>query len=361
MSAPSTCSSLAESSIQHPLISLHSVYYTYDPDNSLDDRFDEISSDLYIKTMIIMLTKFLPIFLLLTLGIVVRKAHLFQEGFIDDLKKLVINVVLPSILFLSFLTMELKISYIALFISTILFCFILYAAGLLLRRANICAHPYSEFFYTGFEFGMVGIALFTSMFGQEKLYAILLLDLGHELFIWFFYAPALQFKQEKTIKIGSVLRSFSSSPIIIAIISALFLNSTNLYVLVQENLIITAIIQTLHLIAAMTSPLILLVIGYQLQFKRQGIFSAFKLIGLRLLIVGIFGTAFIYFTNAFILPVDSLMLYAFITFLILPPPFIIPLFLPKKAHEENIFYNNALVLYTLIMLILYSIIMLLLS
>ncbi|MCF7934100.1 MAG: hypothetical protein K9M84_12730 [Spirochaetia bacterium] len=310
--------------------------------------------------MITVLAKFLPIFLLILLGVILRTARMFRPDFIDDVKRLIVTVTLPSTLFLSFLTMELKSSYIALFVGTIIFCFLLYGAGVLYSRIGLCTHPFAQFFHTGFEFGMVGVALFSSLFGQENLYAILLLGLGHELFIWFFYVPAMQYQQQKSIDVLSVLRSFLSSPIILAILSALVLNVSGIYGMLAQSLAVEGIVQTLHLSSGMTSPLILLVIGYQLQFRTNGLLKALKLISLRLVTIGILGMGFALLVDAFIIPVRSLMLYAFITFLVLPPPFIIPVFLPKEAEEENIFYNNAIVLYTLITLLIYSLIMMVL-
>ena len=305
-----------------------------------------------------LLSKFIPIFLLLAAGYILRQKGLLTKHFVDDIKKLIVTLTLPSTLFLSFLTMELKSSYISLFAATIVYCFLLFFAGIMMKKAKLCVHPYSEFFYTGFEFGMVGVALFLSLFGAENLYAILLLGLGHELFIWFFYVPALQFRSEGNLKVGAVLASFFTSPIIIAIISAIILNASGIYESVASSEITGGIISALQMVAAMTSPLILLVIGFQLKFETSGLKKALKLIGLRLVFVWALGIAFMLFTDAFIMELTDLMKYAFITFIVLPPPFVIPVFLPKSAKEESLFYNNSLVIYTVITLILYMVIML---
>lgn len=305
------------------------------------------------------LIKFIPIFLLLTIGAVLRKTGIFDHSFIDGVKKLIVTIALPSTLFLSFLTMELKSSYITLFISTVLFCFVLFGAGIVFRRTGLCPQPFSEFFHTGFEFGMVGVALFSSLFGADQLYAILLLGLGHELFIWFFYVPVLQFKGLGSFSMKQTIRSFLSSPLIIAILAALLLNTTGLYTAVAQAGAIESVIETLRSISALTSPLILIVIGFQLDFQRAEIGKSFKIILLRYAAVLVFGTLFAVGVDAFIMPVRGLMLYAFVTFLLLPPPFVIPVFLPDSAKQESTFYNSTLVIYTAATLIIYSITMML--
>ncbi len=308
-----------------------------------------------------LISKFIPIFILLLTGFLLRKTGLLTKNFVDDIKKLIVTITLPATLFISFLTMELKSSYISLFIATIAYCFLLFFAGIIFKRSKICVHPYSEFFYTGFEFGMVGVALFSSLFGAENLYAILLLGLGHELFIWFFYVPALQFKSEGKLNILSVIRSFLSSPLIIAILSALLFNLSGAFEAVDKYRITEGALRAFQMVADMTSPLILLVIGFQLKFEKTGLKESFKLIGLRLLVVWVLGLLFMFITDAYIMKLDTLMRNAFITFIVLPPPFVIPVFLPKSEKKANQFYNNALVIYTVVTLILYITIMMILA
>lgn len=301
--------------------------------------------------------RFIPIFLILGFGMLLRKTDALPSSFPEVIKALIVKAALPSTLFISFLTMELKSSYVGLFIATIIYCFLLYGAGLLVRRSRLVRQRFSQFFFTGFEFGMVGVALFTSIFGQEKLYAMLLLGLGHELFIWFFYVPALQYTHEGTIEPKAVLRSFITSPIIIAILSAIVLNSSGIYASVASLEVIDALLEAPRLLAATTSPLILLVIGYQLSIRVDSLSETLRIVGLRYLIVGLLGVAFVLITDSWILEVDELMLTAFITFFVLPPPFVIPVFLPPSARKESGFYNNALVIYTILTLIAYTLIM----
>lgn len=301
--------------------------------------------------------RFIPIFLILGFGMLLRKTDALPSSFPEVIKALIVKLALPSTLFISFLTMELKASYIGLFVATIIFCFLLYGSGLLVHRFGLIKQRYSQFFFTGFEFGMVGVALFTSLFGQQRLYAMLLLGLGHELFIWFFYVPALQYTHEGSIDPLGILRSFISSPIIVAILSAVVLNTTGLYDSVASLEGIDALLEALRLLAATTSPLILLVIGYQLSIRVGSLSETLRIVGLRYLIVAILGLAFVLITDRWILEVDELMLTAFITFFVLPPPFVIPVFLPPGAKKESVFYNNSLVIYTILTLIVYTLIM----
>ncbi|MDA3832272.1 MAG: hypothetical protein PF495_02635, partial [Spirochaetales bacterium] len=138
---------------------------------------------------------------------------------------------------------------------------------------------------------------------------------------------------------------------------ALVFNISGAYKAVSDTVAVQGIASGLGMIAAATSPLILLIIGYQLKIEREGFFDSIKIIALRVALIAVLGTVFILITDRLILDVDKIMLYAFITFLVLPPPFILPIFLPKRAQRENRIYNNSIVMYTFLTLIVFSVIM----
>jgi len=307
--------------------------------------------------MLEILSRFVPIFLIMTIGYVLRKIRILNDSIIVGLKKLIVNVALPAVLFLSFSEMEIKLSAILLFAATFVFCLILYWLGILYQKTRICDYPLSPFFFTGFEFGMIGVALFSSIFGMDNLHYILLIGLGHEFFIWFFYAPMLESQEHGKVKFLNIVKSFIKSPIIIAIFAAIFLNLTGIYKSIEGNILVSSIWATLTLLSQLVSPLILLTVGYSLQINHIPWKAGFHLISLRLLSIGILGTVLILFTREFVMEINKTMLYAFITFFLLPPPFIIPVFLGDKFKNENLFYNNLLVLSTIVTLILFMMIM----
>lgn len=303
--------------------------------------------------MIHIISRFIPIFLLLAVGSVLRNKKVLQDSAIAVIKSLIVNAALPSVLFISFLDMDVKARYLLLFGATFVFCLILYGFGLLLAKRPCCNYPLAGFFFTGFEFGMVGVALYSSLFGLENLSYILLLGLGHEFFIWFFYAPLLSAQNDGKIDPKQIFLSFLKSPIIIAILSALFFNLTGLYRIAADYEVIKGVISGIEMLAQLTTPLILIAIGYQLTLKQVDWKSALNLMSSRLLLVAVMGSLLYLFTIRFVLPAEPLLNYAFITFMLLPPPFIIPVFLGEKLKETAEFYNNLLVVYTLVTLILF--------
>ena len=308
-----------------------------------------MTSELFIR--------FFPIFALLFCGWLFNRKGLLPDESVGVLKNLIVMGGLPAILFLSFLTMEIRLSYLLLFVLVFLVCLLLFGLGVIFNRTGLSPYPLSPFFFTGFEFGMVGVALFTSLFGVENLPKILLLGLGHEFFIWFVYAPLLESQNQEKTSFKRIVSSFLKSPIILAILTALFLNLTGLYEKAAPAPLTRGIISSLEMLSRIVTPLILLTIGSQLRWDGLDGKAAVRLILLRLAAVSLLGTGLGWLTSVWIMEMDRMMIYAFIIFFLIPPPFIIPVFLGKGKQEESLFYNNLLVIYTPVTLILLIIIM----
>src|SRR5690606_36401839 len=167
-----------------------------------------------ISTEII--NRVLPIFLLIGLGAWVRRSQFLPERAIDDLRKIVVNFALPSVLFVSFLNIEMQTNYLVLFVLTGAVCIALYALGVALRRRLNVPHPYFPFLMTGFEYGMLGVSLFGSAYGLENIGYIAVADLGHELFSWSIFLALLLRTREGHSGPAQLAGSSVRSPVIIA-------------------------------------------------------------------------------------------------------------------------------------------------
>jgi hypothetical protein len=73
---------------------------------------------------------------------------------------------------------------------------------------------------TGFESGMLGISLFGSAYGLSQVGYFAVVDLGHELFIWFFFLALLLAKRDGIRSPGRLFGAFIRSPVIIASLPA---------------------------------------------------------------------------------------------------------------------------------------------
>lgn len=302
------------------------------------------------------LSRILPIILLILLGRTIRRTGFLPENTIEDLKKLVVNLALPAVLFISFLNTELRVAYLAIFAFTFLLCVALLGLGYLLRRRLHGEHPYFPFLITGFEYGMLGISLFGSIYGLENIGYIAVVDLGHEIFIWFVFLAFLLQQRQGTQNAGQLVATFFRSPVIIGILAGIILNLAGLRELLYNlPLLGTAVITTLEFLGNLTIPLILIIIGYGIKFDQQGVREASTVVMIRLGLLIPLALVANRFLIRDLLQLNPLFEAALFTLFILPPPFIIPLYMRPDLPAEKRYVNNVLTLHTVVSITVYTI------
>jgi len=203
---------------------------------------------------------------------------------------------------------------------------------------------------TGFEAGMVGYSVYTVVFGVDKLYEFALIDFGHVTFIFSVFV-GLMLKLEQRSKKTSFLLSFITSPPIIGVFGGLVLGSLGVFKNIESNYILSSIYQTLKYLGSLVVPLICLIIGYDIKFSGRNVKDALKTIAIRLgisipialiagefLVIKLFGF-------------DIGFKRAVITMMVLPPPFIMPLFIREENQRDMQYVLNTLSLHTIISLI----------
>ena len=305
-----------------------------------------------------MLISMLPIFLILAVGFLTRKIQLFSDAAITGFKTILIQIALPGALFLAFAQATLKVAYIWVFLLVFLFCVVLYAIGHLLHQfaPRLFPDDYTNGYFTGFEFGMIGIGLFTAIWGMEKLPTIAMIALGHEIFIWFVYVPVLEARKTGGVHISQTIRKFFRTPTVIAILLGVAVNLLNVYPTLVTQTTGQAILRGLNMTSGMVAPLILIVIGNSLSFKKIPLRKSVVLLATRWLVVLGLGYTLLSLMTRF-LSLDPFFKIAFYAFILLPPPFILPLFIKPKNKTEIVFFSELLIYYTLLSFIGYTVFM----
>ena len=96
-----------------------------------------------------------------------------------------------------------------------------------------------------------------------------------------------------------------------------------------------------------------LIVGYSIQLDRKGIKAAFPVPVLRLTILIPLALAINFFFIRGWLHLDPIFEAALFTLVVLPPPFIIPLYMPSDLVEEKTYVNNVLALYTIFSIVIF--------
>ena len=309
--------------------------------------------------MTALLEKLIPILLIMMVGWFLRKRRILSKEMVDELKVIIINVALPCILFLSFAGMTLDPRYILVVLIVIAMLTVFYSVGFLLKRRipAVFGSIFTPWFMTEYEFGMIGIGLFTAIWGIDKLPLFMLIGLGHEIYAWFVCIPYIQRKNSGAVKLRKTLINFAKTPVIIGIFGGIFANISGLYDLVGRYFWGKSLFSAMSTISGITVPLILIIVGYSLVLERGNArkIALFSIVKLSLVLS--VGTAALILIKTLVGPIDPLFTTAFYAFVILPPSYLIPV-LVKDNEEERHFFSQAVVYYTLLTFIGYIILML---
>lgn len=309
--------------------------------------------------MTALLEKLFPVLIILTIGWILRKRNIISADSVGELKQLIVNVALPCILFLSFSKTTLEAGYILIVVFVFAICMSMYGLGFLLQKRlpGTFGSLFTPWFMSGFEFGMIGIGLFAALFGPENLPLITLIGLGHEFFAWFVAIPYVQFKDSGRFNLAETLGRFFRTPVILGILGGLAANLSGVYAFLQTVFWGRAVLGTMTTVSSMLVPLILIVVGYSLIIEKGNARKVAGYIAVRLVLMLPIGAFFLFLIHTLVGPIDPLFNIAFYAYLILPPSYLIPVFV-KDNEEERHFFSQTVVYYTVVSFIGYIILML---
>jgi predicted permease len=297
------------------------------------------------------LSKVLPILLVIGLGVLLRRLGLLTERTAGDLKRLVVNVTLPALLFLAFARLDAPLTSLGLVATMFLACLAGLLVGFALRRAlGIRARTF-PMLLTGFEAGMMGYALFASIYGAESLHRFALVDLGHVVFVFAVLIPVLQRATQGARPLRETLGGLLRSPVLLAIAGGLIADRTGLLRTLAATPVVSGLPDAVGLVGGMTTPLVALLIGHDLRLRLRGLARPALTLGLRLLLWIPAGVAIAELVVQRWLGLDRGYVAAVLLLVILPPPFVIPIFLPETAREELDDTVSTLALSTLVTLV----------
>ncbi|QSX09470.1 hypothetical protein J0B03_05245 [Alkalibacter rhizosphaerae] len=137
-----------------------------------------------MSEIILVVLKILPVLLLIGLGIWLRKHSFVKLEAIQGIKKIVMDIALPALLFVTFLQTELKSEVFLLSIVIFVASSIAFGVGFVFRRVQKTANPFYPSLFATFLTGPFGFPLFIAYFGSENFYRLAILDVGNSLFLF---------------------------------------------------------------------------------------------------------------------------------------------------------------------------------
>lgn len=293
--------------------------------------------------------KLIPIILLISLGIYIKYKNILKQDTVDEVKVFIVNFSMASVLFITFLHMELEREYFLIFFITFILLNVLYFIGTIVNKIECIYHPLTPFITTGFSFGLLGVPLYSIVFGFENLEKFSILGVGHEFYIWIVFYTLMRSKFSDEDFSMKEITMMIKSPLIISVSLGMIFNLIGLEALIQGNVIVMGVLTTLESLASLATPLILIIVGYELRFNKKYMLQSIKFVILRMIIVLAVGYAFKYMVINHIIPYDLMFNYAYFTFLILPIPLSMSLFVGAYTTKEyGELISNTTVLNTIV-------------
>jgi len=279
-----------------------------------------------------------PILLRIAAGMAFPGRGFLKPETIVELKKLVISVTLPSLLFYSFFNMKLEGRYLVVIVSVFTTCCLMLVAGIVIKRLMRQDNPYYPALFTGFEAGMLAYSLFIPVFGAENTQMVAIVQLGQTLFVFFILVTYMIKRGGAAISPGQLVVSFFKTPTILSVILGILVSVSGLSAVITGTVAGATILEFIRLLSTLTVPLIVLVIGYDLlcfdwsdlKKLRLPLVTAFIRLSLMVMMAILLNT----FVIGRFLQLGHTFQAALYTIFILPPPFVLPFYM-RGAKDEH--------------------------
>ena len=276
----------------------------------------------------------LPVLVTFGLGWLCKRKQVLTPQGLQGLKAVVGNVTLPAVLFWAFFTAEYSGTIALTFATVFAACVLGLLAGFALRRFVKPYGKFLPFLVTNFEGGMMGYALFSLLYaGQTRIFAMV--DIGQTFCAFTVFLATLKATGGERVSVKALAQNMLHNVVFLCITLGALLGVLGVgkwALAMPFGAILTDVIS---FIAAPTSGLILIIVGYELSFQRRLLAPVMKTVALRLLVMGAL-LALVAVVVFSVIPFDRQLFVAMLLAFSMPAPFIIPLYADVTGHAEYI-------------------------
>lgn len=294
-----------------------------------------------------------PVLIMLAVGFLLRKKALVPADTIRGVKDIVFYITLPAVLFGAFYNVRYNYTVLMFFLTVFLCCGAALGVAFLIRGIFRIKYKMYPFLMTGFEAGMLGYALYGIAYGTDRLTNFATCDLGQTVFVYTVVMTTLYCQISGGLSgIRKAGRNLTVTPAFWGILAGIVVGVTGLGALLNASPVGPALAGTLKFAASPTGPLILLIVGYELEFSAVNIRGALATIGTRLAVMlplSVLGWKLIHLLTG---STDRYLQAALLILFVLPAPFVIPLFTDKNDEKEYI--ATTLSINTLVTMVLFT-------
>ena len=296
------------------------------------------------------LSMVLPVLTMILLG---RRCAV--QGILNDerhagLKSIIGDILLPVVLFNAFFTAQYDGKLLLVFAMVFSSCLLALIAGYALKRFVKPYDRYMPLLMTSFEGGMLGYALYALVAGQSQTAVYAMVDIGQTMFAYTVFLAALKSAEGGKMSPKAMVHNMVTNKAFLGMTAGIVLGAAGVYKAIAPTNFGIVLTELISFITAPTSALILLVVGYQLNFSRKLMKPVAITLALRTgVMLAIFGVVSAMLFA--IIEYDKMLMLALMLQYTLPAPFIIPLFADLKGDGEYV--STSLSMGTLVSVVLF--------
>ena len=296
------------------------------------------------------LSMVLPVLAMILLGRLCATKGILNDERHAGLKAIIGDILLPVVLFNAFFTAQYDGKLLLVFVLVFSSCLLALLAGFALKRFVKPYDRYMPLLMTSFEGGMLGYALYALIAGQDQTATYAMVDIGQTMFAYTAFLAALKSAEGGRMSPKAMVSNMVHNKACIGMTLGIVLGALGVHKAIAPTSFGTVLAELISFITAPTSALILLVVGYQLNFSKKLMKPVAITLALRMVVMlAVFGlVSLILFA---IIPYDKLLMLALMLQYTLPAPFIIPLF--ADLGEDGEYVSTSLSMGTLLSVVLF--------
>ena len=296
------------------------------------------------------LSMVLPVLAMILLGRLCAKQGILNDERHAGLKAIIGDILLPVVLFNAFFTAQYDGKLLLVFALVFLSCLLALIAGYALKRFVKPYDRYMPLLMTSFEGGMLGYALYALVAGQSQTAIYAMVDIGQTMFAYTVFLAALKSAEGGRMSPKAMVSNMVHNKACIGMTLGIVLGALGVHKMIAPTSFGTVLAELISFITAPTSALILLVVGYQLNFSKK----LMKPVAITLLLRTVVMFAIFVVVSAILFAIieyDKLLMLALMLQYTLPAPFIIPLF--ADLGEDGEYVSTSLSMGTLLSVVLF--------
>lgn len=286
-----------------------------------------------MSNLISILKIVLPLIIALAIGFFARKRDILSPEAIEGMKAFVMKFALPAMLFGLFFTAEYSPSILVFAVTMFSLGYLGLGLGFLIGKPLANRSPMFKYMTTGWEVGMLGYALFALLYGAENLRYLALMDFGHVLFIFSGYIAVLNTRLGCSPKESA--KALITNPIPWAMLSGALLAIFGVSSALAPSGVTDLIKSLCDFVAAPLSCVILIVVGYGIEFSKKNFATAAISVAIRTLVCALLCAIALFVISAFI-PLSDPMRWAIIVLFITPAPFILTMYTTNEQERADV-------------------------